>query len=261
MSRAFRENNAYQAVREAVTNGIAVPIAAGMAVYAHKTTKNNLSRGPFFLIPLAIMLQVFGHETVWMLRYINWVLLHRWNKQHTKRKAREARRSDYIWYAVINITIFLFACVPLAINLIAESQGQYQLGSIHAIIDPFAYGGVVAFVTGDILGTGLIAALERWGTLNGDDFSSASNVVLLVAAVLATSLAVLHALRVVLALAGVDKSYRRFMIAQRFGWDADSEALAAQGIEDPITASTNHFRPFFANFRCPNCNCRLDSVE
>lgn len=257
MSRAFRESNAYQAVREAVTNGFAVPISAAMAVYAHKTTKNEAALGPFFLIPLGILFQIAGHETVWIVRYIYWVVQNRKSEKRTKRKPREARRSDYIWYAAINITLFLFTSMPLAVNLIAESKGQYRFGSIHAVIDPFACGGVAAFITGDVLGTGVIAALERWGTLRRNDFSKASNIILLILAIVTSSLTIVHALRVVLALAGADMSYRRFLIAQRFGWDANSEALAAKGHQDTITASTNHHRPYFKNFRCPNCNCLI----
>ncbi len=149
--------------------------------------------------------------------------------------------------------MFLFAAVPLAINLIAESVGQYEFNSVHAWIDPFAYGGVVAFITGDLLGAGLIAGLERWGTLNNQDFSMASNVVLLVAAAVSSIIALQHAIRIILALCGKDMSYRKFMIARRFGWDADSEALTARGLSYPITASTNQDRPFLQNTQCPNC--------
>ncbi len=259
MSRAFRESNAGQAVREVVTNGFAVPIASALSVYAHKTTTNKNAQSPFFLIPLAIMIQVFSREVIWNLRYVFWVIRCNSTKKR-KHRARAAKPKDYVWYAAIYTMVFLFAAVPEAINLVAESVGQYKFKSLHAAIDPIAYGGVVAFVTSDLLGSGLIAALERWGTLNDQDFSRVSNVILLVAAILATSLAVLHAFRTLLALVGKDVSYRRFMIAERFGWDADSEALAAEGLEDPITASTNHARPFSMNRHCPSCNCFLDTM-
>ncbi len=163
MSRAFIESNVAQASREIVQHLLAFPVAAGMAVYAHKTTKNSNANGPFFLIPLAVMLQIFGREMVWLIRYVRWRIRDGREQKNRRRTPREAKTLDYVLFTTLHTLLFLFAAVPLAINLIAESVGQYDFNSIHAWIDPFAFGGIVAFITGDLLGAGLIAGLERWG--------------------------------------------------------------------------------------------------
>ncbi len=112
MSRAFCESNVAQACREIVQHLSAFPAAAGMAVYAHKTTTNPDANSPFFLIPLAIMLQIFGREVVWLTRYVLWRNQDQQECEGSRRGPREAKKGDYIRFMALNISCsYLLLCL------------------------------------------------------------------------------------------------------------------------------------------------------
>ena len=254
MSRVFRENNAQQAVREVVVNGVAVPITCVVVAFAHRFSTNENAKSYFFFVPLSIAGGLIGRELVWLFRYALHTLRWKGILESRSHEPRTAHRRDYIKNSIAFVLVFLGIACPLAVNMIAELFGKYNFGSVYAWIDPFAHGGIIAFLTGDLLGAGIIAGLERWGTVNEEDFSQAPNLILLIVGVITALLCEMHAIRTILALCGRDQSYRKFLLAERFGWDADSQALYAQGHEDIITASSNHSRPYVQYFLCSKCN-------
>ena len=236
MARAIRESNVSQAMRE-VTVGLLTPIASGLALYAHKKTSLSGSSATLFLLAASVLTAVTVKEATWLLKMFLWS--YRRKRRKVTINPRIATRADYIWWITLYLIFFIAVTGPLIVFAFSVRVSiASKVPRVSIVLEPLAIAGLVGLLTGELLSAGLIAGVERWGNLTGENFESVPNLVLVILVVPAGFLSILHAGRTLAALAGIDLHYLAFLKSCRWRYDAHSEALTIAGHPGAVLAST-----------------------
>lgn len=212
MVRIVYQHNVAQAVRE-MAQSILVFSMGVYAMLLHSVLPSP-EHGPKIELRSTVFLLTIGVCTGVVVREVKWLLRKwRWNLNF-RRDELKAEMKHYVSWTIVYLFVCLWIVVPIVFQFAAFRAGTVQYRP--TILLSICIGIGVGIMTGDLFSAGFVAGLEWYGSTFSYEYSVYSSRLLLCFVIPAILLATTHAVRTGLALAGLDRSYFKYLKTVRW---------------------------------------------